>query len=60
MHVGMSKDETAKAVDAASLHLDDKQRLLIPGSSRKGFRCAISFDDKTSSVVKKKKTIVTD
>ena len=59
--VGMSRDDVSKAVSQRNAALDPRQRStdtwLIEDE---GFRCTISFDAKTSAVVKKKKTIVTD
>lgn len=59
--VGMSRDEASKAVSQRNVALDSKQRSSDAWMmEEEGFRCTISFDAKTGTVVKKKKTVVTD
>jgi hypothetical protein len=57
--VGMSKEDAHKAIVDRHVALDARQR---PSNTwtieEEGFRCAISFDEKTGAVVKKKKTVV--
>ena len=59
--VGMTRELAARAVSERGLALDAKQR---EGNAwlleEEGYRCTISFDEKTGAVVKKKKTVVTD
>lgn len=58
---GMTRENVAKALADRSLRLDDQQRSanqwLI---EEEGFHCTISFDASNGTVVKKKKTVVTD
>jgi len=59
--IGATKELAAKAVTERGLALDPKQRVGNPWLlEEEGFRCTISFDEKTGAVVKKKKTVVTD
>jgi hypothetical protein len=59
--IGMTKQEVGKMIRERNLPVDEKQR---QGQDwfleEEGFRCAISFDVKTETVVKKKKIVVTD
>jgi hypothetical protein len=58
---GMSKDDVAKLAAGRNQHLSQRER---DGATwtfeESGSRCEISFDGKTGTVVKKKKTVVTD
>ncbi|HKI26577.1 MAG TPA: hypothetical protein VKA07_09640 [Candidatus Sulfotelmatobacter sp.] len=58
---GMTKDEVSKVANGRSLSVGKKQ---WQGDSwefeEEGSRCAISFDEKSGAVVKKKKTIIID
>ena len=59
--LGMSKEEAAKTIDAMNASLNPRQKATDSWLLEEdGFRCAISFDAKSSTVVKKKKTVVTD
>lgn len=59
--LGMSKEEAAKTIDAMNATLNPRQKATDSWLLEEdGFRCAISFDAKTSTVIKKKKTVVTD
>jgi hypothetical protein len=58
---GMAKDEVSGLLNARNLPLAAKQRQSDNWALEEdGFRCTISFDGKTKTVVKKKKTIVSD
>jgi hypothetical protein len=58
---GMAKEEVSTLLTTRNLHLDGKQRQSDDWTvEEEGFRCTISFDGKTETVVKKKKTIVSD
>lgn len=58
---GMTKEEVSRLLSTRNLHMYDKQRQSNDWElEEEGSRCAISFDDKTGAVVKKKKTIVID
>jgi hypothetical protein len=57
----MTRENIAKILADHNLRLDDKQRGANPWMiEEEGFRCAISFDAASGTVVKKKKTVVTD
>ena len=59
--LGMSKEDVAKTIDAMNASLNPRQKATDSWLlEEEGFHCAISFDAKTSTVVKKKKTVVTD
>jgi len=59
--LGMTKNDVSKLIDGRELRLEEKQRQRDNWAlEEEGFRCSISFDGKTATVVKKKKTIVTD
>jgi len=58
---GMPREEVGRILADRNVHVDEKQR----SSSQwlieeEGFRCTISFDAGNGTVVKKKKTVVTD
>lgn len=58
---GMSKDEVTKVVNGHRLSVEKKQWLSDKWEfEEEGSRCTISFDANTATVVKKKKTVVTD
>ena len=58
---GMSKDDVSQLAALRNEAVAEKQRSTDTWSiEEEGFRCAISFDAKTATVVKKKKTVVTD
>jgi len=58
---GMAKADVAQLAAARNLALGEKQQETDNWSiEEEGFHCAISFDGKTATVVKKKKTVVTD
>lgn len=58
---GMSKVNVEQLAAARAIALGEKQKENDTWSiEEEGFRCAISFDGKTATVVKKKKTVVTD
>ena len=58
---GMTRDTVTKVVADRSLRLDDKQRSANEWLlEEEGFHCTISFDAGSGTVVKKKKTVVTD
>ena len=58
---GITKEDVSKLVNGRNLHLDEKQRQSDTWTLEEdGFRCTISFDGKTGTVVKKKKIIVSD
>ena len=58
---GMSKEEAIKTVNSKDVILNPRQKASDSWVlEEEGFRCEISFDAKTSTVVKKKKTVVTD
>jgi hypothetical protein len=58
---GMSRDDVLKRVTARNLRLNDRERAGETWEiEEEGSRCTISFDGKTGTVIKKKKTIVTD
>jgi len=58
---GMTRENVAKALADRSLRLDDKQRSTNQWLvEEEGFHCTISFDAGNGTVVKKKKTVVTD
>jgi hypothetical protein len=61
IQVNMTRDDAFRTVTEHKIRLDARQR---QGDSwmieEDGFQCTISFDGKTQTVVKKKKTIVTD
>jgi len=58
---GMSRDDVSKVLADRNLRLDEKQRAGNPWLiEEEGFRCTISFDATARTVVKKKKTVVTD
>lgn len=56
---GMTKDEVSKIVNAHSLHVEKRQ---WPSDNwefeEEGSRCGVSFDGKSGTVVKKKKTVI--
>jgi hypothetical protein len=57
----MTKDEVSKVVSGHNLNLEKKQwRGTNWEFEEEGSRCTISFDANTATVVKKKKTVVTD
>jgi len=59
--MGTTKDDALKVVTERGLALDPKQREGNPWLlEEEGFRCTISFDEKTGAVIKKKKTVVID
>lgn len=58
---GMTKEQVSKLLSERNLSLEEKQRESGNWALEEdGFRCTISFDAKTETVVKKKKTIVSD
>jgi hypothetical protein len=58
---GMTRENVAKVLADRNLHLNDKQRSTNQWLlEEEGFRCTISFDASSGTVVKKKKTVVTD
>jgi hypothetical protein len=58
---GMAKEKVSKLADDRNLHLAEEQRQGDAWAlEEEGFRCTILFDSSTGTVVKKKKTIVTD
>ncbi len=58
---GMTRENVTKALADRDLRLDDKQRNANQWSlEEEGFQCTISFDASSGTVVKKKKTVVTD
>jgi hypothetical protein len=59
--VGMPREDAFKTVAERKIGFDARQRSSDTWTiEEEGFLCTISFDGKTSAVVKKKKTIVTD
>lgn len=58
---GMSKDEVSKLAAGRNLRVGQEERKSdIWNFEEEGSHCAISFDGKTATVLKKKKTIVID
>ena len=57
----MTKGEVSKVVNGHHLNVEKKQWQSDNWDfEEEGSRCTISFDANTASVVKKKKTVVTD
>lgn len=58
---GMSKEEVSKLIASRNLSFEERQQQSVSWAlEEEGYRCTISFDGKPATVVKKKKTIVTD
>ncbi|HUO16470.1 MAG TPA: hypothetical protein VMX38_15900 [Verrucomicrobiae bacterium] len=58
---GMTRQNVGKVLADRNLPVDEKQRVSDQWVlEEEGFRCVISFDANTGTVVKKKKTVVTD
>jgi hypothetical protein len=61
IQVGMTRDDAFKTISDHKVRLDARQRQSDTWALEEdGFVCAISFDAKAATVVKKKKTVVTD
>jgi len=61
IQVGMTRDDALQAITDHRITIDAKQRQSDDWSiEEEGFVCAISFDASTGTVVKKKKTVVTE
>jgi len=57
----MTLDHVARIITSRNLLLDDKQRSFNEWLlGEEGFHCTILFDAGSGTVVKKKKTVVTD
>jgi hypothetical protein len=61
IQVGMTRDDALRTITDHKVTLDARQRQSDTWQIEEaGFLCAISFDAKAATVVKKKKTIVTE